>query len=152
MIRRPPRSTLFPYTTLFRSHRLPDVELLEDRAHGGIEEVQEEVVEAKVDPGNHLVTMGREVLLLGAILGRQIAIVELARSQGVELGRIASEGDFLELRQLRLTRSGIVPVRNVGGGAGGRAEGLQDPRSVHYLPEAVAGVGRLVPGLTVKEV
>src|SRR3712207_9329646 len=23
MIRRPPRSTLFPYTTLFRSHRLP---------------------------------------------------------------------------------------------------------------------------------
>src|SRR2546425_10970028 len=24
MIRRPPRSTLFPYTTLFRSHRSPD--------------------------------------------------------------------------------------------------------------------------------
>src|SRR3712207_6923700 len=24
MIRRPPRSTLFPYTTLFRSHALPD--------------------------------------------------------------------------------------------------------------------------------
>src|SRR3712207_7622927 len=24
MIRRPPRSTLFPYTTLFRSRRLPD--------------------------------------------------------------------------------------------------------------------------------
>src|SRR5258705_10275992 len=24
MIRRPPRSTLFPYTTLFRSHRRPD--------------------------------------------------------------------------------------------------------------------------------
>src|SRR3712207_8027946 len=26
MIRRPPRSTLFPYTTLFRSHRVPAVE------------------------------------------------------------------------------------------------------------------------------
>src|SRR5215211_8092204 len=26
MIRRPPRSTLFPYTTLFRSHRLGEVE------------------------------------------------------------------------------------------------------------------------------
>src|SRR3712207_8193634 len=25
MIRRPPRSTLFPYTTLFRSHRLADL-------------------------------------------------------------------------------------------------------------------------------
>src|SRR3989442_2603710 len=30
MIRRPPRSTLFPYTTLFRSGRV-----LPDRAHGG---------------------------------------------------------------------------------------------------------------------
>src|SRR3712207_7665297 len=28
MIRRPPRSTLFPYTTLFRSHRLRDAEML----------------------------------------------------------------------------------------------------------------------------
>src|SRR5256885_3843941 len=28
MIRRPPRSTLFPYTTLFRSHDLVDRELL----------------------------------------------------------------------------------------------------------------------------
>src|SRR3712207_7056954 len=27
MIRRPPRSTLFPYTTLFRSHRLADAEI-----------------------------------------------------------------------------------------------------------------------------
>src|SRR3712207_7912349 len=32
MIRRPPRSTLFPYTTLFRSHRdfLVEVEAVED--------------------------------------------------------------------------------------------------------------------------
>src|SRR5687767_15816874 len=29
MIRRPPRSTLFPYTTLFRSVRAPDGRLLE---------------------------------------------------------------------------------------------------------------------------
>src|SRR2546427_7614709 len=29
MIRRPPRSTLFPYTTLFRSLRLPEVEKAE---------------------------------------------------------------------------------------------------------------------------
>src|SRR3712207_8662721 len=27
MIRRPPRSTLFPYTTLFRSHRVEDLRL-----------------------------------------------------------------------------------------------------------------------------
>src|SRR5260221_11613442 len=30
MIRRPPRSTLFPYTTLFRSHRMPAVPLRHD--------------------------------------------------------------------------------------------------------------------------
>src|SRR3712207_7450546 len=35
MIRRPPRSTLFPYTTLFRSPRLPD-ELREVRGLDGV--------------------------------------------------------------------------------------------------------------------
>src|SRR2546430_13281987 len=38
MIRRPPRSTLFPYTTLFRSHEQPDVSTLnwgEDSPRGG---------------------------------------------------------------------------------------------------------------------
>src|SRR2546425_5468232 len=34
MIRRPPRSTLFPYTTLFRSHRLLDVPGGRDPAPG----------------------------------------------------------------------------------------------------------------------
>src|SRR2546427_7834726 len=33
MIRRPPRSTLFPYTTLFRSvHRIPDMDQVERQA------------------------------------------------------------------------------------------------------------------------
>src|SRR3712207_8732198 len=32
MIRRPPRSTLFPYTTLFRSHRLHDPHRRDDLA------------------------------------------------------------------------------------------------------------------------
>src|ERR1035438_10617509 len=40
MIRRPPRSTLFPYTTLFRSHRAPSHEAAgasrrHDRANAG---------------------------------------------------------------------------------------------------------------------
>src|SRR3712207_6911060 len=34
MIRRPPRSTLFPYTTLFRSHDLPVRGADRDRLHG----------------------------------------------------------------------------------------------------------------------
>ena len=33
MIRRPPRSTLFPYTTLFRSHVLPDCGAGHDKQH-----------------------------------------------------------------------------------------------------------------------
>src|SRR2546427_522981 len=39
MIRRPPRSTLFPYTTLFRSRRIADsgdVALIEGRAEDGV--------------------------------------------------------------------------------------------------------------------
>src|SRR3712207_8362933 len=31
MIRRPPRSTLFPYTTLFRSWRVQDIDFSQDR-------------------------------------------------------------------------------------------------------------------------
>src|SRR2546422_4890320 len=42
MIRRPPRSTLFPYTTLFRSQRglldPPVLELAEDRTDLGLEQ------------------------------------------------------------------------------------------------------------------
>src|SRR3712207_7333708 len=34
MIRRPPRSTLFPYTTLFRSDRIIDIADALDVAHG----------------------------------------------------------------------------------------------------------------------
>src|SRR5260221_5337906 len=34
MIRRPPRSTLFPYTTLFRSHQPPDPRALRHRGPG----------------------------------------------------------------------------------------------------------------------
>src|SRR3712207_7608709 len=47
MIRRPPRSTLFPYTTLFRSHVDPaprhaaPVAVVEARLHGVLDEVVE---------------------------------------------------------------------------------------------------------------
>src|SRR5690242_20946817 len=36
MIRRPPRSTLFPYTTLFRSGMIIDPLTAETQCHGGI--------------------------------------------------------------------------------------------------------------------
>src|SRR5215203_178474 len=36
MRRRPPRSTLFPYATLFRSHHLGGAELVAQRLHPGL--------------------------------------------------------------------------------------------------------------------
>src|SRR2546427_3660375 len=42
MIRRPPRSTLFPYTTLFRSRIVEDLDDVGMKAHGiGVERVDE---------------------------------------------------------------------------------------------------------------
>src|SRR5256885_16411964 len=64
MIRRPPRSTLFPYTTLFRS-RLRDAELV---------------------PG--VLDVGRQVLpRLGLLLGRTDVVVDVVE---VDAGKISS--------------------------------------------------------------
>src|SRR2546422_6165713 len=49
MIRRPPRSTLFPYTTLFRSHRTHEV-----RAQLGRRLVQAERQRRRGEEGRHL--------------------------------------------------------------------------------------------------
>src|SRR2546421_5889557 len=43
MIRRPPRSTLFPYTTLFRSSLSPLVFAQDDHKHGALSDAQKSV-------------------------------------------------------------------------------------------------------------
>src|SRR5437868_8888922 len=55
MLRRPPRSTLFPYTTLFRSHAAPD------RRHGPSREVHDAVPRRRAGalPGGELHGGGR---------------------------------------------------------------------------------------------
>src|SRR2546425_7269379 len=40
MIRRPPRSTLFPYTTLFRSHRFDHVDDVRQHLVGHVDELE----------------------------------------------------------------------------------------------------------------
>src|SRR2546422_5350629 len=53
MIRRPPRSTLFPYTTLFRSEVLPRAELQridEDAQHHAIGMIPRAVLSVFVNP------------------------------------------------------------------------------------------------------
>src|SRR5256885_9293966 len=72
MIRRPPRSTLFPYTTLFRSHAVALVHerrLLGDEVHAVEDRVHEQRVELLV--GSHRadeVVLDREVDRQPAVL------------------------------------------------------------------------------------
>src|SRR3712207_7501039 len=53
MIRRPPRSTLFPYTTLFRSHPDVPVHLRPDAAHAHEHHGAEGRVAARTDDQLH---------------------------------------------------------------------------------------------------
>src|SRR5256885_10924318 len=107
MIRRPPRSTLFPYTTLFRSHLLAlDAgddralfieELVEHfldvRAHGLCVREVEARVEVVDDPGLELVAdvavgvpRGRDALAEGSLGGG------LRRRRAAGRGRRAARG------------------------------------------------------------
>src|SRR3712207_8873731 len=52
MIRRPPRSTLFPYTTLFRSLRSAGIEVAADVA-GTSRQVDTELLQFRVDESNN---------------------------------------------------------------------------------------------------
>src|SRR2546430_9740396 len=70
MIRRPPRSTLFPYTTLFRSDRLPAGAGLGDgarqQAHGVIG-TRAPMVRALARIGARVVGHERRIALVGTI-------------------------------------------------------------------------------------
>src|SRR5258705_3245319 len=67
MIRRPPRSTLFPYTTLFRSDVGHPRQVLDDRLALGSRQVHADALLADVHPG--------EVAALVAAAGFQLQIV-----------------------------------------------------------------------------
>src|SRR3712207_9586193 len=60
MIRRPPRSTLFPYTTLFRSHRVPGVLVVVDGA--GVLRVQQGDADSAPEEAHHPVVGGAQLL------------------------------------------------------------------------------------------
>ena len=51
MIRRPPRSTLFPYTTLFRSYMIEDGRMLIVKEDGMIDELKLETVPEAEEEG-----------------------------------------------------------------------------------------------------
>src|SRR2546422_11049526 len=96
MIRRPPRSTLFPYTTLFRSH-------LERPWIVGFQRSRQLVDQARLLPDMPAVVL-REVLeLLGHLR---------ARLQGLEVPVIRAEevGQHPRVKRVTLGRTGPKPI------------------------------------------
>src|SRR5215211_9417273 len=69
MIRRPPRSTLFPYTTLFRSHRRLDVRALPPRTPRKARELLAHGARAVGGADHRLAAARRGVRLLQQRLG-----------------------------------------------------------------------------------
>src|SRR2546430_16464143 len=84
MIRRPPRSTLFPYTTLFRSKQFrPQL------AGGAVRAVQNDAEAVQVGPGNHFAA--QEIQVIGverSIGGERKGILRGDRKSGVEGKRV----------------------------------------------------------------
>src|SRR3712207_3532214 len=129
MIRRPPRSTLFPYTTLFRSDRL--ISML---GHGGLAE--KVLVDAKMalslppersfEEGSALILTyatsihalldrgrlkeGQTLLVLGAAGGVGLAAVELGKAFGARvIGAVSSKEKAEAVRQARADEVIVYP-------------------------------------------
>src|SRR2546426_6441590 len=113
MIRRPPRSTLFPYTTLFRSH---DAQVVPDAVIGAIEAAAaREVVHRAVELAY------REVAMSAPAIQHRIARRD-RQAAGERLDRLA-EPPRAGLREAELNDPRHVPwIRGEGAlGAGNRA-------------------------------
>src|SRR2546427_4036110 len=86
MIRRPPRSTLFPYTTLFRS-----------RAHGAMEKALDEAWESRAP--DLPINTPYELLTMASIIEKETALAsERPQIAGVFMRRLRSEEHTSELQ------------------------------------------------------
>src|SRR3989475_8648046 len=90
MIRRPPRSTLFPYTTLFRSHLRFDFShgaQVKDREIAQIEELVNEQVQANVERSEEHTSelQSQSNLVCRLLLEKKKKIVYYARGSNVTL-------------------------------------------------------------------
>src|SRR3712207_8299471 len=84
MIRRPPRSTLFPYTTLFRSD-IERVLITEGEIKAKLRELGDRITEDYA---------GKDLLLIGVLKGAFIVMSDLARHI-----RLPLETDFMADRK-----------------------------------------------------
>src|SRR3989441_11951417 len=92
MIRRPPRSTLFPYTTLFRSADEPDLMRLEDLGDGRVVGLAVAEVLGVQEHGRHS-PLGGDLQRPGAL-----AIGDDHGDAGRKVGPRAGVEDRLEVR------------------------------------------------------
>src|ERR1035441_8263261 len=101
MIRRPPRSTLFPYTTLFRSHRHGDFRAARQQPdlqrQYGTEEPDSMAMEGRYRPAGHLAAhygpqSDRSFVLFLRDLPRQQRYRQSVRSAAQRLDAIAHVG------------------------------------------------------------
>src|SRR2546423_13411898 len=88
MIRRPPRSTLFPYTTLFRSPQL----LVFDEATSSLDSLTEEEISRTI---REVATNQEAVTIL--IAHRLSTVMHADRIHVLERGRIVESGRHSEL-------------------------------------------------------
>src|SRR3712207_5802247 len=134
MIRRPPRSTLFPYTTLFRSRRRP-------RARERLSGVGKETVAA---PGPRPGEKVRNVALVGHAAAGKTTLAEallvatgaLPRAGRVEDGTTCLDSEEVEARQQRSVSLGVATVEH----AGHRITLLDTPGSADFVGELRAGL------------
>src|SRR5689334_24052712 len=118
MMRRPPRSTLFPYTTLFRSHVRVDADAVRRELHAHL--VRRRVVDELPEVGAHRRLAAADVDVEDlhplqlvddglALLGRQLARVATAgRGQAVQAGQVAGVGELPRQADGRVQPGGEV--------------------------------------------
>src|SRR3712207_439697 len=122
MIRRPPRSTLFPYTTLFRSVQAPDLcprftaRLFEDVTIGPSPAwLKARLMAAGQRPINNVVDITNYVMLL---TGHPVHAFDLDRVAGQSLVvRAAQEGEEIVTldEQTRVLRAGEIVIDDADG-------------------------------------
>src|SRR2546428_13917541 len=87
MIRRPPRSTLFPYTTLFRSLTMPRGALLGALSVSATVTVQERGLLAGVEAGQSSVVEVVRAVTMTVSLPLLVACTEVGRSEERRVGK-----------------------------------------------------------------
>src|SRR2546422_10336609 len=130
MIRRPPRSTLFPYTTLFRSLRNGEVHLERDGALGGAGQVRRRETGASRHGGQSTAPaapLGCEEALERQLVLAERRAIELSLHVSPERG-VAQRERQGACQQLGTGRrgQGRLAGSRIGGGAGwavGASEG-----------------------------